>query len=70
MPPVSRNIGKRARTSPPGLGAQPSSVRITGSRLAAMTIGGRPDDDDDDDAGGGGGGGRVDVMARSMSRQI
>ncbi len=52
MPPVSRNIGRRARTSPPGLGAQPSSVRITGSRLAAMTMGGRAGGGGDDDGAG------------------
>src|SRR6188472_979768 len=61
MPPVSRNIGRRARTSPPGLGAQPSSVRITGNRLAAMTIGGRPDD---------GVGGGVEVMGGWISDLI
>src|SRR6478609_9433647 len=60
MPPVSRNIGSRARTRPPGLGAQPSSVRITGNRLAAMTIGGRPDD-----VGGG-----VEVMGGWISDLI
>ena len=41
VPPVARSIGSSARTRPPGLGAQPDSVRITGRRLAATTTIGR-----------------------------